>query len=238
MNYLFFDIECANPKFNSICTFGYYLTDENFNELEYDDILINPETTYDKYVLKNILHYTDDELDCNMPFPCYYDRIYSLMKRKDTMVLGFSISNDIRFLNETCIRYKMPSLDYRFYDVQKIFGEYVKMSNQASIEKAGEKLNLEKPEFVHRSDEDARITMEIVKAICLDMKLSLGQLVEICPTCGGNNKNFIERWDVSSGKNPINHKQNHYKKLKAKFKEKRKKQREESLPEPKLAKGI
>ena len=190
MRYLFFDIECANPKFNSICTFGYVLTDENFMEIEQKDILMNPETGYDKYVIKNILRYSTEELDSQMPFPCFYDEIEDLMCAPDTVVLGFSISNDIRFLNETCIRYRLPSLNYRFYDVQKIYGDYVKAQDQTSIEKAGEALHLNKPFFVHRSDEDARITMEILKAISLEKGLSLAELLQESTECGGTNRRY------------------------------------------------
>ena len=211
MKYLFFDIECANPKFNSICTFGYVITDEQFNVIEQKDILMNPETGYDKYVIKNILRYPTEELDSKMPFPCYYDEIKQLMCSPETVVLGFSISNDIRFLNETCIRYRMPSLSYRFYDVQKIYGDYAKVQDQASIETAGEVLHLNKPFFVHRSDEDARITMEILKAISIEKGMSLSALLEEARSCGGRNHNFIESWDID-GKQPINHKKNHYKK--------------------------
>ena len=136
MNYLFIDTECANPKYGSICTFGYFMTDENFVKIESEDILMNPETEYDPYVARNILRYSLSELDSNMPFPCYYDRIKELLCRKQTLVFGFSLSNDIRFLNETCMRYRLPSINCGFYDVQKIFSEYTHSKNEVSIEKA------------------------------------------------------------------------------------------------------
>lgn len=231
MKYLFFDIECANPRYNSICTFGYVLTDENFVEIAQEDILMNPETGYDKYVIKNILHYSTEELDSHMPFPCYYDGIRDLMCNRDTVVLGFSISNDIRFLNETCIRYRLPSLDYRFFDVQRIYGDFVEVKDQTSIEKAGETLHLEKPMFVHRSDEDARITMEILKAICHEKGVTLAEILTANPSCGGVNRNFIETWDVE-GKKPINHKKNHYKKIMLRAQRKKKKKEESTENDP------
>ena len=45
MKYLFFDIECSIVSKTSakICAFGYCLTDEKFNILEKEDILINPQ---------------------------------------------------------------------------------------------------------------------------------------------------------------------------------------------------
>ena len=46
--YLFFDIECACVFKDTakICAFGYRLTDEHFNILEKEDILINPKVKF------------------------------------------------------------------------------------------------------------------------------------------------------------------------------------------------
>ena len=44
LDYLFFDIEASEGR--SMCSFGYVLTDENFNVLEKEDILINPEARF------------------------------------------------------------------------------------------------------------------------------------------------------------------------------------------------
>ena len=48
MQYLFFDIECANCDGGNgkICSFGYVLTDENFNEIEKEDIIIDPKAPF------------------------------------------------------------------------------------------------------------------------------------------------------------------------------------------------
>ena len=43
MKYLFFDIECADGGKATICSFGYVITDMDFNILDHDDILMNPE---------------------------------------------------------------------------------------------------------------------------------------------------------------------------------------------------
>lgn len=60
--YLFFDIESIDRKSRFICTFGYVLIDENFNIIESDDILINPNVIeYDWYVLKNMFYYTKED---------------------------------------------------------------------------------------------------------------------------------------------------------------------------------
>ena len=43
MKYLFFDIECADGGKATICSFGYVIADMDFNILEHDDIIMNPE---------------------------------------------------------------------------------------------------------------------------------------------------------------------------------------------------
>ena len=62
MKYLFFDIEGACPKLSTIATFGYVLADENFSILAKEDILVNPNSKYDWYVLKNLLSYKKAQL--------------------------------------------------------------------------------------------------------------------------------------------------------------------------------
>ena len=44
MKYVFFDIECAcvYKCVAKICAFGYVVTDENYNVLAKEDILVNP----------------------------------------------------------------------------------------------------------------------------------------------------------------------------------------------------
>ena len=60
--YLFFDIESIDRKSRYTCTFGYLLVDSNFNIIEKDDILINPNVIeYDWYVLKNMFYYTKED---------------------------------------------------------------------------------------------------------------------------------------------------------------------------------
>lgn len=231
VKYLFFDIECANPRFNSICTFGYVLTDENFTVLDSRDILINPETSYDKYVVKNILHYPTELLNSQMPFPCFFDEIRAMMCGEDTVVFGFSISNDIRFLNETCIRYRLPAMNYTFYDVQKLFGEYAKMNDQAGIEKAFEVLSLGKPEIVHRSDEDARATMLILKTLVALCGVSSVEYLAKNAHCSGSNRNFVEKWNIEN-KRPVNHKKNHYKTAMLRAKKKKEKAEEKKKKAP------
>ena len=44
MKYLFFDIECSDG--HNICSFGYVVINDNFEIIEKDDIVINPESKF------------------------------------------------------------------------------------------------------------------------------------------------------------------------------------------------
>ena len=48
MNYVFFDIECANCIHGEgkICSFGFVKTDENFNVIQEHDLLRNPDAPF------------------------------------------------------------------------------------------------------------------------------------------------------------------------------------------------
>ena len=54
---LFFDTERANNYDNSMCSFGYVLTDEHFNVIEEDDIFMNPGGCWDSRILRDILFF-------------------------------------------------------------------------------------------------------------------------------------------------------------------------------------
>ena len=51
-SYLFFDIECANcfGGVGKMCSFGYVLTDEDFNVIDSQDVAMNPEAEFDWYL--------------------------------------------------------------------------------------------------------------------------------------------------------------------------------------------
>ena len=54
MEFLFFDVECANcfGGVGKMCSFGYVLVDSEFNVIETDDIVMNPEAPFDWYLTK------------------------------------------------------------------------------------------------------------------------------------------------------------------------------------------
>ena len=74
MKYLFFDIECSVVSKNAakICAFGYCLTDEKFNILEKEDILINPQGGF---------HLTDRKGTQGLVLPYKYEEFKERLDR-------------------------------------------------------------------------------------------------------------------------------------------------------------
>ena len=166
MNYLFFDIECANcyNGKGKIYSFGYLLTDQNFNILTPPtDLLINPNCKFDFYVKKHILAYDVSFVKQNPDFKERYPLIKQLMCDENTVCFGYGIQNDLGFLKHDCKRYDLPFIEAKVFDVQKLI--------TLALSRPARKLEVEYCELVgeeegaHRSDIDAMRTMKIAKSI-------------------------------------------------------------------------
>ena len=170
MKYVFFDIECADGGQGSICSFGYVITDERFNEIFSRDITINPPG---KFHLTNrpgrpdVKLAYDEEVFRNSPkFFRYYDEIKDLLEGEDKIIIGHSAKNDAGFLNKSCMRYKKPFLNFRFVDTQMIFSKIVDAKKQVSLESALQHFGLPLPTIEHKSEEDARATKTLMAHCC------------------------------------------------------------------------
>ena len=111
MNYLFFDIECANcfQGKGKICSFGYVICDEEFKILEQKDILINPKSKFrlgkpgTDMGIK--LAYDETEFLKHGDFSQTYDEIKSLFMNGNYIAFGHAVGNDLQFILSDCERY-------------------------------------------------------------------------------------------------------------------------------------
>ena len=185
MNFLFFDIECANcfGGVGKIFSFGYVLTDEHFNILERDDILMNPDVTrWDWYVIKNMVAYDRSIFPEKPKFPEFYPRIAGLFDRAD-VVAGYAVENDVKFLLDECKRYSLPSFPVLHYDIQRIIRAKYELSNLISLKKALEMLELPEDSILHKSDDDAVYTMRVAEALTKVEGCTLPELIHRYPAC-------------------------------------------------------
>ena len=183
MNYLFFDIECAGVSKNSakICAFGYCLTDEKFNILEKEDILINPQGSFhltDKKGTQGIvLPYSYSEFKKYPVFSDVLPKIRALLENENTIVVGHATMNDVKYLNLESKRFNLPSFRFRFADTQFLYMNRIgEFSRQFALGTIANELGVE---FTpHRAVDDAYATMRIARAMCLEENVDLPQLLE------------------------------------------------------------
>ena len=171
MKYLFFDFECSvvSKTAAKICAFGYCLTDEKFNILEKEDLLINPQggfhLTDRKGMQGLVLPYEYGNFKSYPTFPEYKDRIYGLLEDEDTLVVGHATMNDVKYLNLESKRFRLPSFKFDFADTQFLYMNRVgNFSRQFGLGAIVEELGVE---FVaHRAVDDAYATMKIAETLC------------------------------------------------------------------------
>ena len=171
MKYLFFDIECACVYKNvaKMCAFGYVLTDENFQVLAREDILMDPRGKFHLTDRKGreglVLPYEYEDFKKHPTFPARYSRIKALLEDRESVVCGHATLNDVNYLNLETKRYKLPSFRFSFHDTQFFFMNAEKnFTRQYGLQAMAEELGVE---FTpHRAVDDAYATMRVCERLC------------------------------------------------------------------------
>lgn len=174
MRILAYDIESTTGSHSdgSMCSFGYCIADENFKIIEQKDIVMSPCTK--RFSVHVPLRYSKEYILKQPDFSCHYEKIKSLFSNAD-IIIGFSVMNDVDFLNDVCAVFKLNKIKYAFYDVQLLYKKLKNEKTLTSLEKAMANLN---EEYIpHRSDEDARATLLIFKHLCTSQNLSVKEFI-------------------------------------------------------------
>lgn len=184
---LFFDMEFANGKIpGSVFSFGYVITDEEFNILSGTaDICINPDCEWNDYVAKNILAYPMETIEASPLFPACYEKIRALFEEADIAV-GFSVSNDNSALRRACLRYELSPFPYFWFDMEKLCRRTDKHRGAHGLAGCVTAWCGDAPENQHRSDGDALATMHLMRAICRDSHIDAEMLITAFPECAGD----------------------------------------------------
>ena len=189
MNYVFFDIECANcfQGRGKICSFGYVITDEDFNIIEKRDLVMNPHAKFHLAGRGNhpgiVLAYDEKKFRSSPVFSTYYDQIRALLEDKNNLVFGFSVMSDANYIKSECERYKKEIFDYNFIDVQRIYTDMHELTNTPSLIKCASEYGVTETQEVHKSDDDALFTMRVMEGICKSLSLSAKALIKKYPNC-------------------------------------------------------
>ncbi|MCD8285699.1 MAG: 3'-5' exonuclease [Clostridia bacterium] len=218
MRLLFFDIECACVYKNvaKICSFGYVLCDDKFNILQKRDILVNPRGKFhltDGRGEKGIVLPYDEDFRRFPAFPGVYDEIRALLEDKNNMVYGHAVENDIKYLNLETRRYSLPPFHFSFSDTQLIYRTLIGDFTQCpGLETMASQLGIEfKP---HRSEDDAYVTMCVLKKICENTGCSVYELKKRLQLHRGSTHNMHVQAPTSNAYMAFQEKKKHEKELK------------------------
>lgn len=198
MNYVFFDIECANCLHGEgkICSFGFVKTDETFNVIKKKDILIDPDAPF---LLGNAktgngikLAYPLFRFRWSHTFPKYYEEIKALLTDKDTMAFGFAVNQDVSYISYTCKRYNLPQIIFDYYDIQLFEKELHHLHNPSGLDYLVEKYH-QKTFTYHRSDDDAYMTMEVFKSLLKENSFTPKEVIAMYPDGLSNTNKLLKQ---------------------------------------------
>ncbi len=186
MKILSYDIESTTGNHNdgSMCSFGFCLSNERFEILYQEDVVMNPKTR--RFENRIPLHYEKSFIKSQPRFPSHYEKIKGLFLDKD-IIIGFSVSNDVDFLNNACEVYGLEKIDYEFLDVQLLYKTVFKKPTLSALSSIAEELGIEYK--AHRSDEDARVTLLVLKHIVEYVNLPILEILRKYSITLGSNKN-------------------------------------------------
>lgn len=215
MDYMFYDIEASEGS--SMCSFGYVITDENYNIIDKEDILMNPEAMFHTgaWSAKNrekypgiTLAYPNSEFKKQPTFPYFYEKIKSLIQAENRVIIGFSHANDAGFLSRACKRYGLSFIDYEFLDIQNLYCEYINQKNQVALENLLGELGVEINEYtLHKSDDDSEITMLAARELCKRLNFDINTLADTYKMTRGCVKDgkciYYERERIKQEKNRV-----------------------------------
>ncbi len=187
MEYIFFDIECANcfQGRGKICSFGYVITDEKFNIISKEDILVNPHSKFHLCGHGNhpgiTLGYDEKTFKSSPDFNHHYGKIRELLTKPGRLIFGFSVMSDAGYIKSECERFKREIFDYSFIDVQRIFTDLKGLDNTPSLIKCAHEYGVLESQDVHRSDDDSYFTVRVLRGLCEETGLSPLELIEKYP---------------------------------------------------------
>ena len=188
MRILVFDMEFANGKIpGSIYSVGYLVIDEQFRTLTPPtDLLINPDCEWNEYVMAHILAYPKELVEASPTFDSVYGEVCSLVGGAD-LVVGFSISNDIRALRAACERYGVKPPEFTWLDAERLCKASDMHRGAHGLEGCFRAwcANERVPDDRHRSDVDAYMTARLLEAICCAYHVDASMIRDAYPECGG-----------------------------------------------------
>ena len=183
MEYLVIDTESCTGKDDdgSLCSIGYCICNDKLEITDREDVLFNPIpqrfSVGDKSNAKRTgvtFAYEVEDFRKAPRFNERYDFVKSLFENR--IVIGFAMVNDVKYLNDACDKYGLPRIEFEFVDAQFIYQLFHPETNSVGLKTLGEKYNLTYTE--HRSDDDAAVSVMLLKTFLDEEKLTLDEAIE------------------------------------------------------------
>lgn len=185
MKLLFLDLELAHSKNGGkICEFGYVKTNEKFEVIKQENLIINPNIKrkdWDWYALKKILNRKVEQYENEKTFDKYYPKIKTIIEDVD-YIFGHSLHNDVKAIKAELDNNNYPALIFDFYDVKNCFKEYLNVKKDTGLIKICNILGISIEGKEHDAMYDSINTMLILKYIAEKEKLTIEEIISLCPT--------------------------------------------------------
>ena len=200
MKYVFYDAESIDKEHKCSFTFGYLVTDENFNILvPKEDIVFNvdiPKENWDWRAIRNVLKgsYNEKDFMSKKTFPQVYGKIKRLLEGDDILCVGFEANEDVKYLLGNCNKYELEPINFKYIDLRDVIRFLTgKKSSSLILEYIK---YLHKPYFgIHKSCNDAEMTMLILKEILKLYKKTLSKILDENTGFIGVSDGFIYGFD-------------------------------------------
>lgn len=200
MKYVFYDAESIDKEHKCSFTFGYLVTDENFNILvPKEDIVFNvdiPKENWDWRAIKNVLKgsYNEKDFMSKKTFPQVYSKIKRLLEGDDILCVGFEVNEDVKYLLGNCNKYELEPINFKYIDLRDVI-RFLTGEKSSSLILEYIKY-LHKPYFgIHKSCNDAEMTMLILKEILMLYKKTLSKILDEKTGFIGVSDGFIYGFD-------------------------------------------
>lgn len=156
---------------------------KKFNIIEKKDIVINPESFFNRYLFKKDskvkLAYPKEYFIMFESFDKQYVEIKRVLEYSYNGIFGFDVINDLKYIYDSCERYNKDQIKIISYDVKNILKEYDHYLGGLS-KAIDEYVKDASPNLKnHKSDDDAEMAMRIVEAICKNVDVSINELIDL-----------------------------------------------------------
>lgn len=166
-----------------MCSFGYVICDESFSILEKEDIVMDPEDKFDYYLFKKNskinLAYSKEYYYMQSPFIEYASKIKKILTDDYDGIFGFSVKNDLKYVYQTYQRYNYETFEVKAYDVREIVKAYNK--TKKGLLQTAQTLDQDNSKKLqaHSSEDDAHLTLNVLKSVCDDLEMSIDEVLEL-----------------------------------------------------------